>query len=71
MNPEIDFALLMAAGVTALVVLYRLRRRRHKPAIEIPNFLRGPNDPPTDGDARFKGNWTEIHPLPRRIEGDD
>ena len=71
MIPEIDFTLVVAAAVTALVVLYRLRKRRRKPDIDIPPFLRGTADPGTDTDCRFKGSWTEVHPLPRHIAGSD
>lgn len=53
-----------------VVLLHRIKRRR-KVEIEIPPFLRGTADPSDGADSRFKGNWTEIHPLPRRIEGDD
>lgn len=65
-----------AAGLAALMLaamLYRVIRRvrrRHDPRYEIPNFLRGTDDPGAENDSRFKGNWTEIHPLPQRINKD-
>ena len=56
-------------------LLYRMRqrkRRRDAHLYEIPNFLRGTNDPPASADSRFKGNWTEVHPLPKHIsKGED
>jgi len=67
----IDLALAGAAAVIALFALNRLRRRRRKPEIEIPPFLRGTAAPDDDTDCRFKGNWTEIHPLPKRFEDRD
>lgn len=62
----IDLVLAGAAVVIALFALYRLRKRRRKVEIEIPPFLRGTTDP----GSRFKGNWTEIHPLPKRFTDD-
>ena len=64
-------------GVLAVVALYvllhfirqRIKRRR-KVEIEIPPFLRGTADPGDDAGGRFKGNWTEVHPLPRSIAED-
>lgn len=70
MITEIDFTLVAAAAVAVLVVLYRLRKRRRKPEIEIPPFLRGTTDPGDDAGGRFKGNWTEVHPLPKRFMDD-
>ena len=67
MISAIDLALAGAAAVIALFTLYRLGKRRRKVEIEIPPFLRGTADPGTDTDIRFKGNWTEIHPLPKHI----
>ena len=58
----------VALGLVAL--LHRVKRRR-KVEIEIPPFLRDTADSSDAADSRFKGNWTEIHPLPRRIERDD
>lgn len=63
---------IIALGLVAL--LYRiLHRKRHRDAhlYEIPPFLRGTHDPRDDAGGRFEGNWTEIHPLPGRIKGDD
>ena len=65
-----DLVLAGAAAIIALVVLYRLRKRRRKVEIEIPPFLRGTTDPGDDAGGRFKGNWTEVHPLPRRFMDD-
>ncbi len=62
------FGASVALGLVAL--LHRVKRRR-KVEIEIPPFLRGTADPGDDAGSRFKGNWTEIHPLPKHIEGDD
>ena len=66
----IDLVLAGAAVVIALFALYRLRKRRRKVEIEIPPFLRGTTDPGEDAGSRFKGNWTEIHPLPKRFTDD-
>lgn len=63
----IDLALAGVAAVIALFALYRLRKRRRKVEIEIPPFLRGTVDSGDDAGSRFKGNWTEIHPLPKHI----
>lgn len=63
----IDLVLAGSAAVIALFALYRLRKRRRKVEIEIPPFLRGTTDPGDDAGSRFKGNWTEIHPLPKHI----
>jgi len=62
---------LVGAAVIALFALYRLPKRRRKVEIEIPPFLRGTTDPSDDAGSRFKGNWTEVHPLPRRIATDE
>lgn len=59
---------IIALGLAAL--LRRIKRRR-KAEIEIPPFLRGTTDPGGDAGSRFKGNWTEIHPLPKRFEDRD
>jgi len=53
-----------------LVALLRRIKRRRKVEIEIPPFLRGTADPGDDASGRFKGNWTEIHPLPKRFTDD-
>ena len=66
----IDLVLAGAAVVIALFALYRLRKRRRKVEIEIPPFLRGTTDPGEDAGSRFKGNWTEVHPLPKRFMDD-
>ena len=66
----IDLALAGAAVVIALFALSRLGRRRRKVDIEIPPFLRGTAAPDHDTDCRFKGSWTEIHPLPKRFTDD-
>jgi hypothetical protein len=66
----IDIVLAGAAAVIALLTLYRLRKRRRKVEIEIPPFLRGTTDPGDDAGSRFKGNWTEVHPLPKRFMDD-
>lgn len=65
-----DLVLAGAAAIIALFVLYRLRKRRRKVEIEIPPFLRGTTDPGDDAGGRFKGDWTEVHPLPRRFMDD-
>lgn len=81
MSLEIDAVMLGAAlvgatigaSVTAAIifVLHRRRiRRRNAHLYEIPPFLRGTADPGDDAGSRFKGNWTEIHPLPRRFTED-
>ena len=67
----IDLALAGVAAVIALFALYRLRKRRRKVEIEIPPFLRGTVDSGDDASSRFKGNWTEVHPLPKRFEDRD
>ncbi len=67
----IDMVLAGAAAIIALFALYRFRKRRRKVEIEIPPFLRGTTDPGGDAGSRFKGNWTEIHPLPKHFEDRD
>lgn len=71
-----DFAMVTPAVVGAIValglvaLLHRVRERkrlRDAHLYEIPPFLRGTNDPRDGADSRFKGNWTEIHPLPKHI----
>lgn len=57
----------VALGLVAL--LHRVKRRR-KVEIEIPPFLRGTAGPGDDAGSRFKGNWTEVHPLPKRFMDD-
>lgn len=55
-----------------LAALRRHIKRRRKVEIEIPPFLRGTTDRGDGVDSRFKGNWTEIHPLPKHIsKGED
>ncbi|KAI5914515.1 hypothetical protein [Thauera sp. 2A1] len=65
-----DLVLAGAAAVIVLFALFRLRKRRRKVEIEIPPFLRGTTDPRDDAGSRFKGNWTEVHPLPKRFMDD-
>lgn len=66
----IDLVLAGAAAVIALFALYRLRKRRRKVEIELPPFLRGTTDPGDNAGSRFKENWTEVHPLPKRFVDD-
>ena len=66
----IDLVLAGAAAVIALFALYRLRKRRRKVEIELPPFLRGTTAPDDDTGSRFKENWTEVHPLPKRFVDD-
>ena len=66
----IDLVLAGAAAAIALFALYRLRKRRRKVEIELPPFLRGTTDPGDNAGSRFKENWTEVHPLPKRFVDD-
>lgn len=62
---------LLALGLAALLHHIRQRKRRRDSHLyEIPPFLRGTADPGDDAGGRFKGNWTEIHPLPKRFTDD-
>lgn len=61
---------LVAVGLATLLHRMRQRKRRRDAHLyEIPPFLRGTADPVDAADGRFKRNWTEIHPLPKRISG--
>lgn len=63
---------LFAFALTALLHRIRQRQRRKDAHLyEIPPFLRGTADASDNIDSRFKGNWTEAHPLPKRFEGSD
>ena len=59
-----------ASVALGLVALLRRIKRRHKLEIEIPPFLRGTTDPGDNAGSRFKENWTEVHPLPKRFVDD-
>ena len=63
---------LVALGVAAFLhSIRRWKRRRSEHLYEIQPFLRGTSNPGDCADGRFKGNWTEIHPLPRHISMDE
>lgn len=69
---DVESVLWLSAIVAlGLAALRRRIKRRLKVEIEIPPFLRGAADPGDNADTRFKGNWTTIHPLPRRIADHD
>lgn len=73
---SIDWSVWIGAIIALglVILLHRIRQRkrqRNAHLYEIPPFLRGTNDPGDGADSRFKGNWTEVHPLPKHFSRSD
>lgn len=76
-SDQIDDALVQYAlgvGILAVLIGYGLlhilrkrRARRRQPQIDIPEFLSGRTDGGDNSGGLVEPDWTEIHPLPRKL----